>query len=374
MAVKTNYEKNGKKYYRLTRTVGKKPDGTPRRKEFYGSCKQDAEEKARKYIENLKTGIITDNNIMTINILLPKWLFNIKKNEVKPSTLESYYGTYANFIKPYVIADIAINDIKSLKVQEHYNDLETTPNNIKKLHKLLNQFFKYCEKENYIFKNPCASLTLPKVHESTETILKDKMTFQYFSEDEINKIKKVFAGNKFEKVVLFALGTGMRRGEIFGLQWNDINFEKKEIHVIHNLSYVADITADEKKEYHLRLQTPKTKNSIRIIPMSDSIYDILNSISRDNNSNYVFAPNDGNFDMKYFQKVWKNKLNEAKIYNKKFHDLRHTFATMLLSNGIDLITVKELLGHSSIKTTEIYLEALQKTKTDSVNKINYLLN
>ena len=74
------------------------------------------------------------------------------------------------------------------------------------------------------------------------------MTFQYFSEDELERIKKVFKGNKFEKVVLFAIGTGMRRGEIFGLQWSDIDFKKREIHIIHNLSYIADITEDGKKE------------------------------------------------------------------------------------------------------------------------------
>ena len=82
----------------------------------------------------------------------------------------------------------------------------------------------------------------------------------------------------------------------------------------------------------------------------------------------------GHFDIKYFQKVYSQKLKEAGIENKTFHDLRHTFATMLLTHGANLITVKELLGHSSIKTTEIYLEALPKTKTDIVEKIDYLLN
>lgn len=94
----------------------------------------------------------------------------------------------------------------------------------------------------------------------------------------------------------------------------------------------------------------------------------------ENGSNFVFAPNNGHFDIKYFQKVFKQKLKEAEIENKTFHDLRHTFATMLLTHGANLITVKELLGHSSIKTTEIYLEALPKTKSDVINKIDYLLN
>ena len=164
----------------------------------------------------------------------------------------------------------------------------------------------------------------------------------------------------------------MRRGEIFGLQWSDIDFKNKEIHVIHNLSYMAEITQDKKIKRQIKLNTPKTQNSIRTIPMSNNIYKLLKSINND--SDFVFAPNNGHFDIKYFQKVYKNKLKEANIKNKTFHDLRHTFATMLLFHGANLITVKELLGHSSIKTTEIYLEALPKTKTDTINKIDYLIN
>lgn len=372
MAKKTNTEINGSKYWKVTRTIGHKPDGTPIKKQFYGTGINEANQKADDYINHLKSGIVSEDKFLTINILLPKWLFNVKKNEIKPSSLESYEGTYRNFIKPNIIANIPINEIKSMKIQEFYNKMNTTANNVKKTHKLLNQFFCYAEKEGYILRNPCNNATLPKQKKTAEEILESKKHFQYYNEDEIRRLKEVFKNSKYEKIILFALGTGMRRGEIFGLQWSDIDFDKKEIKVVHNLGTVADISEDGDKKYHLELQSPKTQNSIRIIPMSNNIYNLLSSINR--TSDFVFAPNNGHFDIKYFQKVYKEKLKEANIENKTFHDLRHTFATMLLTHGANLITVKELLGHSSIKTTEIYLEALPKTKEDVVNKIDFLLN
>lgn len=280
MAKKTNFEVNGQKYYRITKTIGHKPDGTPIKKQFYGSGINEANQKAEKYINDLKSGLINGNQLLTINSVFPDWLFGVKKNEIKASTFESYYSTYKKFIEPLEISNIPINEIKSLKLQSCYNDLKTTPNNIKKTHKVLNMFFGYAEKEGYILKNPCNNISLPKDKKKISEILENKQSFQYYSEDEIKRLKEVFKGNKFEKVVLFALGTGMRRGEIFGLQWSDVDFDKKEIHVIHNLSSVADISRDGKKEYHIQLHTPKTQNSVRIIPMSNNIYKLLSSIEK----------------------------------------------------------------------------------------------
>lgn len=377
MAKKTNFESNGKEYFRVSRTIGHRVDGTPIRKQFYGTGIKEANQKADEYMNNLKLGLMNDDQLYTINLLLPKWLFSVKKNEIKPTSFESYESIYRNYIKPYLIADLPIKDLKSLKIQEYYNKLlsdNISTSSIKKSHKLLRQFFDYAERECYILKNPCLNVSLPKNNKGTETIINERKTkFQYFNEDEIEELLKIFKNTRYYNIILFALGTGMRKGEILGLQWSDVDLESKEIHILHNLSYVANISEDGKKNYSTILQTPKSNNSIRVIPMSNKIFNLLTSLPK--KADYVFCNEQGShFDIKWTEKIWHNKLKDTNMGNKRFHDLRHTFATMLLLNGANLIQIKELLGHSSVKITEMYLDALPKSKAEIINKIDYLLN
>lgn len=376
MARKTNIEVNGKNYYRVTKTIGHRPDGTAIRKQFYGTGINEANQKADEYIKNLKMGLLNDNQLHTINTLFPRWLFDVKKNEIKSSSFESYESIYRNYIKSYLIADLPISNLKSLKIQDYYNKLikeNISTSTVKKIHKLLKQFFTYVEKEGYIIKNPCINTSLPKKKNEINNIIKERKTkFQYFNEDEIRQLLELFKNTRYENIIRFALGTGMRKGEILGLQWQDIDFESKEIHVVHNLSYIADIDEYGHRAYTTILQTPKSENSIRIIPMSEKIYNLLSSL--DKKSDYVFSSRKTHFDIKWTEKFWNKTLKGTNLEGKKFHDLRHTFATMLLLNGANLIQIKELLGHSSVKITEMYLDALPKSKKEIINKIDYLLN
>lgn len=162
--------------------------------------------------------------------------------------LKPVLSNLTNLHIEYLIADLAIKDLKSLKIQEFYNKLlkdNISPNNIKKVHKLLRQFFSFAELEGYIIKNSAINIALPKIKKSVNNIITDRKTkFQYFNEEEIKELLKLFKNIRYENIIIFALGTGMRKGEIFVLQWADLDFDNKEIHVVHNLSHIAEI--DEK--------------------------------------------------------------------------------------------------------------------------------
>ena len=287
MARKTNCTKNGIEYYRISKTIGHKANGGPIRKDFYGSSKSEAEQKAID---------LQFNTTITISDLFPKWLFENKRNELKPSTFESYEGLFRNYIEPDIISTQPIKDIKSVNVQNFYDrlmklnivhsDRPMTAHRTKAVHKLLHLFFVYCEKDGYIIKNPCNNVTLPKDNKKELEILERKNKIDFFTEEEIKILIPAFDGSHYQDVIIFALATGMRQGEILGLQWSDLDFENRLIHVIHNLSNSADFDEDKTRTYSLKLQSPKSKNSIRTIPMNDTVYNML--INKERTNTMVF--------------------------------------------------------------------------------------
>lgn len=133
MAVKSNFEVNGNKYYRITKTVGKKPDGTPIKKQFYGSGKSEAEEKAQEYMNNISNGFSSDYDKIDINNLVNTWLYNIKSKDsnFKPGSFTKYEGIYRNYIRDSEIGFINVYNCKTLIIQKYYNKLSKRRKNRK---------------------------------------------------------------------------------------------------------------------------------------------------------------------------------------------------------------------------------------------------
>ncbi|WP_434565122.1 site-specific integrase [Thermoanaerobacterium thermosaccharolyticum] len=386
MAQKTNYTKNGNEYYRVTVTVGRDSEGKLIRKEFYGKGKKEAEAKRDEYLNGIKNGLNVDFKDAILGELFRAWLFEVVKLSVKPSTFDKYEGIYRNYIKDSEIYGLKINLTKSIQIQRYYNKLYKSGKSssvIKNLNKLLKAFFNYAVNEGYLMRNPCVKIVIPDANKEA------KPEIETFTDEEIKKLTEVLNKHRLKALFLLDFGTGLRQGELLGLKWIDIDFEKKELKVQRTIKQVTIIDGDGNREYKTIEQIPKTKNSIRTVPIPSSLIPVLEeyknrqkeeklkagpSYLNDIKKGYVFTTELGTtIDARNLTRIYKKLLDKAGIKYKKFHAIRHTFATKLFERGIPLKTVSLLLGHSNISiTADTYTHVIPKVKTNAVETLNDL--
>ncbi|CCJ32845.1 tyrosine-type recombinase/integrase [Caloramator australicus] len=390
MAVKVNYSKNGNEYYRVTATIGRDANGKLIRKEFYGKSKKEAEAKRDEYLNGIRNGLNVDFKNASLGELFHLWLFEIVKMRTKPSTFERYEGIYRNYIKNSPLYGLRLCDIKSLQIQRYYNELFTIGKSssiIKNLNKLLKAFFNYALSEGYILKNPCSGkgIVIPK---NDQIEIENEEEINVFTNEEIDRFKKALENNRLKALFLLALGTGLRQGELLALKWSDIDFDKKELKVQRSIKKVSLINNDASREIKTIIQVPKTKGSLRTVPIPSSLIPVLKEHKQKqalekikagpsyNDNDFVFTTELGNnIDVRNLIRAYKRVLKKANIPYRKFHNLRHTYATKLFEAGVPLKTVSELLGHSNIAiTANIYTHVMPKEKTTAAEKLNKLFS
>ena len=376
MAKKTNSKINGKDYYRIRKVIGHTASGEKVLKNFYGESKKEAEEKADKYINDIKNGLIVDFENYTVSELMHSWLFDFLHNssKIKPSTFQRYESIYRNYIKDSMIAGNKLVKTKSLQLQKFYNELSKkgySYSQINTLNTVLKVFFNWCIDNDYILKNPCTKISIKG--NKNDIINSQRKDVEILTEKEIKTIKEHVKGSDFELIFLLDLATGLRQGELLALDWEHINLKDKTLKVEKSVKEVYVYDDENTKHIETIFQTPKTLNSFRTVPIPNALVDILKTIP--NKSGLLFADKDNEpLKGKNVSTQWAKILKECKIPHKKFHSIRHTYASMLLKKGVDIESVAELMGHSAISITQIYLHSSSKSKNKSVNKLNSILN
>lgn len=388
MAVKTNCTKNGSSYFRTTATVGRDSDGKLIRKEFYGKSKSESESMRDAYLLGIQNGLNIDTKNILLGKLMHTWLFETIRvsDRIKPTTFEKYEGTYRLYVKDSDIYSIKLVDLKALQIQRYYNKLSEkgkSKNLIETLNKLLKQFLNYALDEGYIAKNPCIGKKIVIPGE-----IKVREEVQHFSDEELSVLIPSLDNNVYRELILLGLGTGLRRGELLALTWKDIDLKNNCIRINKSLSKVYLIAADESKVRKQIIQSPKTKGSIREVYFPDDLAPIFNCLKLKQKryklkcgasyekSDYIFTTSSGSLiDVTNLSHAWENILKQAKLPHKKFHAIRHTFATKLFEKEVPLKTVSKLLGHSSIDiTANTYTHVIPREKSNAVEKLNYIFN
>lgn len=232
------------------------------------------------------------------------------------------------------------------------------------VHRLLNNALKNAVIHGEMERNPCDLVVLPKYNRTVMRCL---------TIDEQRKILSAVKDSYYAPVFAFALQTGMRLGEVMGLTWNDVDFFNRVITVSHTLKRVNVFGEDTKTK--LKFSTPKTCNSYRQIPLTDSLYNLLFEQHKRKSitTNQVFCNTKGELcGPRYIEQYFQNVCKRLNLKGVSFHTLRHSFATTCLQADIPIKTVSELLGHSTVQITmDLYQHVDLNTKKLALDKLEH---
>ena len=325
--------------------VGHKKNGTPIFQHAYAHTQKELTEKLHQNIERYQDVELTEDSRMTLGEWLDRWLTDYKENTVRPGTLAGYRSCIENYIKPRLggkqVSLVTSQDVQKLyrrlkengRVREHPRfGSALSDTTINRLHAIFHQAMEDALHAHIIAKNPTVGATVPKASHAPKRVLTDKELDTFLDAVREDKIWGDF--------FYVELTTGLRRGEITALLWSDLDTLNKTISV--SKQYVKNPNGE------LTLSRPKTETSVRKVSIPQDAVDLLIAEHGKHPENPYMFPSPVTGEMYYPDSVvnlHKKILKDAGLPHIRFHDLRHTFATLALQNGVDVKTVSSMLGH-----------------------------
>ena len=383
-------EKRGENTYRLVVSGGKNLDGTrcKKTKTIHGTRK-DAEIALAEFITEVNRGLVPEGKSITFEEFFYIWDEKYASKELAPKTYSRYIGILKSRILPY-LGSFPLDKIKPTDLMNFYDMLENdtqikriaknngqrtlkplSPKTILEHHRLISAMLQNAVYWQLLPSNPARRVKPPKTK-------KPKMEF--FNDDEckflIQSLMELTGSKlKYKVAILLDIFSGVRRGELIGLEWSDVDFKNETININKSTQYLPENGIFDKDT--------KTESSNRIVPIPNYItnalleykewYDEQKDICGDKwiNSNKLFVQDDGKaMHPDTIGKWFKPYIEKLGLPIIKFHGIRHTNATLMIANNVDIATVSARLGHASINTTiKYYVHPLEK----NMRKAAYVL-
>ena len=356
-------------------TVGHDPEtGKAIIKNVLGKTQAEVKEKLKKAIEK-NVGIDYGRaKTYTVGNWLEVWYENYAKIKMRPSTYLTYHGYIENHIKPQ-LGKIPLNDLTTLNLQQFYKKLLAegrveriesqkqpkglSTKTVRNIHQIISSALKLAVEQRLIARNPADGCALPKVeHKEMKTLTADQLS-AFFQEAKDSGVYELY---------YLDLATGLRRGELLGLKWTDVDLDRGVLKIQRAIS----------RQNGKVVEAPlKTKNAYRTLPLSaDAISVLKMQKCKVGNSEWVFpSPTGGPMSPDSVLHMLHRVLKRAGLPKVRFHDLRHTFATLALQNGVDVKTVSGMLGHFSAGfTLDTYAHVTTSAKREAAKTMGNILS
>ena len=349
-----------------------------KRKTLYGKTRKEVQEQLKTALHQQQQGTLVVAPQQKVGPFLVQWLEDVHKHTIRPRT----YERYESMIRLHIIPGIGHHQLQKLvpqQLQRFYTqklDEGLSPTTVASFHKMLHLAFEKAVRWNLISRNVCETVDPPRAKH---------YEIQPLNQEQIQRFLAAAVGHRSEALFVLALATGMRRGEIMALKWQDIDLSTGLLQVRRVLTHMPAKLNGKGGYVEAEPKTERSRRSIVIAPFAlDKLKEHrvrqleaklkAGSIWKENDLVFCSSVGGHLHTSRDIFTQFKKLLKEAGLPDIRFHDLRHSSATMFLALGTHPKVVQEMLGHSQIATTlDIYSHVLPTMQVEAVNKLDSVL-
>jgi integrase len=379
-----NLRKRGKESWELSVSYGYGANGKRIRhyKTIKAKSEREAQKELAKFVTEIEKGSYVEPSKLTLAEFADKWIEMHGKQNLAPKTLDLYMGLLNDRIIP-ALGHLKLEQIKPMHLVEFYKNLNETgirldgkqgtlsDQYIVHHHRLLRTLLQYAVKWQFLNLNPASQVDSPKVR---------KKQTNFYDEKQLQALMEAVdhEGIKYKVLINLAVSTGMRQGELLGLEWKHIDFKSFTIHVRQSSQYIAG--------KGIITKSPKNETSVRSITVPGSIIVLLKLYKAEQNKDRLRIGDKWNETDRLFT-TWDGRpmhpttvsswfpefLRKYNLQKIRFHALRHTSATLLIAQNVHMKTISSRLGHSNIQTTmDIYGHSLKSADQEAAEKLDFI--